>query len=510
MIALLKKASLQVFKASVKPQAAGPLGKVLHLGLIAAVLFGLWRLNLALGLDRVVHAPSPYLREFWLPLLFVLAYLLTVVLLATWKAFNEPTAGSPFPDLDAAWRNASGAMLRWGVGLADKPLVLVIGQPASYENDLLATLSITPTFGPTPATSDAPLRVLADDRAVYLVCHEASLLSTCTERLIQRRAARRGRRSTAAPVEATIPAALRVLPNGESGGASVLVEDRRTAEHGSPSDRAESFAPFDDIAGSPLAGRPLLSDDDMARDAGRLGHLLQLIARDRESALPIDAVAAVFPCDALGDIAHDDAIADALRQDLAILGDAGVRCPVAAIGFDLQHVDGAGRLLHALPADRKSRCYGATLPVDRLDSETALQDAIAWVTESMTPTLCRRLFEFEEGDAEEQADNAALHRFQSEVSRRGASLTKVLSRGLEGEDDQPWPCVGAYLLATGDPQGGSQAFGGGVVDTLIDESPRARWTPSAIAADLRLQRLVTAGYATVAAAAGIVVIALVW
>jgi hypothetical protein len=496
MIALLKKTALGVLKSAFTPLAGGKVTGVAHAVLVAAALVGLWRLNLWLGLDEVVHAPSQLVREWWLPLLLLLGYGLVWISLWTWRAFSEPSAGSPFPDIDDAWRTVASAMQRWGISLSDKPLVFVLGQPSMRENDLLSALHVTPTFGPAPSSSGSPLSVVADDRATYLLCYDASLLSLGGEKLVQRRATQRSRQACAATpaVESAMPAALRASSIGgsDASGTATLVAPAVTHDA------------FEDVSTCEAPAQPLFTDEQAARCAGRLGHLLRLVARDREPGLPIDAATVVFPCDALSDAATAAQMADAMRQDLAILEEAGVRCGVVAVGVDLQHVPGAGQLLHTLPADRKSRVFGAKLPHDALTSEAAMRDAVDWLTGSVTPTLCQRLFQFDEDGFASLADNAALHAFQSEIGRRGEQLANLLAQGLESDNGEAWPCVGAYLVATGDPVGGSQAFGAGVLDGLFDSHARAAWTDESVQRDTLLTRGVVFGYAAIGFAATVV------
>lgn len=502
MIALIRKAAAGLGKAALAPfsslgrgvASGGPLLWGLHALVLVAVLVGLWFLNEWLELDRMVHAPSRLLRETWLPLLFLLGYGVAWVALWTWRAYDEPAAVSPFPEIDTDWSRAVSAMQRRGVDLVEKPLVLVLGQPASHENDLLAALQISPTFGPTPSAPDSTLRIVANDEAVYVVCHDASLLSTTTERVLERRAACR-RQAAAAPlaVEKAIPVALRV------GGEEYW--DGATAEE--PIDTFDAETDFGPTEKDDP--RPLVSTAEADDLAERFQHLMQLIQRDRDPVLPVDGVAAVFHCDAIDNRRSAEAASDALRQDLDILGAAGVHCPVVAIGADLQHVDGAGRLLHALPAERKSRSFGATLPPDELDSESALRGAVDWLTASATPALCQRLYQFDSEGAADLQDNAALFRFESEITRRGEHLADLLAEGLTDEDGGTWPCVGIYLVATGDALGGSQAFGAGVLESLIAGCSRAAWTDDAVERDTHQGRLVTYGYAGVAAAAVLVI-----
>src|SRR4051812_13144836 len=78
--------------------------------LLALVLVGLWMLNRRLELDRYVRAPLPVLREVWLPLLFLLFYILAGLGWMLWKTIGMEQDGSEFPDIDLAWDEAAAAM----------------------------------------------------------------------------------------------------------------------------------------------------------------------------------------------------------------------------------------------------------------------------------------------------------------------------------------------------------------------------------------------------------------
>jgi hypothetical protein len=49
---------------------------VLHFIFLGLVLAGLWYLNYALGLERALRSPWPFLHKVWLPVLFFLLYIL--------------------------------------------------------------------------------------------------------------------------------------------------------------------------------------------------------------------------------------------------------------------------------------------------------------------------------------------------------------------------------------------------------------------------------------------------
>ena len=58
---------------------------------VVAILGGLWHLNKALDLEKSLHSPWPELHELWLPLLFLLVYLLSWLGYRLWGLELTPT-----------------------------------------------------------------------------------------------------------------------------------------------------------------------------------------------------------------------------------------------------------------------------------------------------------------------------------------------------------------------------------------------------------------------------------
>ncbi|MEQ8849450.1 type VI secretion protein IcmF/TssM N-terminal domain-containing protein [Botrimarina sp.] len=487
--ALFGKAAVAPFAAIGRGAAAGgPLAWALHGVLLLAALGALWWLNGYLGLDRMVHAPSWVLRSAWLPLLLLIAYSAVWAGYLAWRAFTEPDAASPFPDLDNAWRQAAGALARSGRVLGDKPLVLVLGQPGDRDGALLGALGVNATCGPAPSEPHAPLRVAADSRATYLLCHDASVLSVCTERLAQRRAMAR-QRPAALPVEARVPVALRVGAEGPPVplAAEPLAQRGVDTMHHGDEPRSD----------------PLLTREEALTARRRLEHLLRLVSRDSGPGLPIDSVALVVPCDAADSDASAHQAGAAIREDLAaVAAVAGLRCPVGVVMSELQHVEGCGALLHTLPAERRVRRLGVDLPSDTTCTSYAIAEAVDWLTGELTPALCGRLYQV---DAD-LADNAALFALKSALSDRSGRIAELLSTGLAAGGPAAWPLAGCHLVATGDPLGGSQAFGFGVLDRLAEAPSHARWTAEALAADRSAHRWANRGYVALAATAAAVAV----
>jgi hypothetical protein len=250
----------------------------------------------------------------------------------------------------------------------------------------------------------------------------------------------------------------------------------------------------------------LVTKDESERMTARLEHLVGVLAREREPVAPIDGVVITTPAEAVASSRAATAFAASVARDLdAVERGAGAKCPVTSLVTELQHTPGAGRLLHALPVDRKRRRFGADLPASEMTSEQALHDAVEWTTQTVASGLVNRLLQATPGSPDDElTENADLFEFQRQWSIRGDRLANVLTRGLAGSASGPWPLAGCYLVATGDPVGGGQAFGGGALRSLLERTPSSEWTDSALRRDARQNRTVAAGWASLSAA-GVVV-----
>ncbi|TWT75597.1 hypothetical protein Pla123a_31070 [Posidoniimonas polymericola] len=516
MFAKIRKAAPALGKIAVAPFVGFARGAVaggrttwtLHFALLGSVLAGLWRLNNYLELDKVVRAPSQLLREFWLPLLFLLAYAIAWSAVAAYRAATRPGAESPFPEIDRCWQRALAAMRRHGLDLADRPTLLLIGEPAGREAELLSAFALTPTLGPVPSQADAELRILADDQAIYVLCHGPSLLSRAAERLAHQRM--QNRHATAAfahttPAEDRIPAALRVEALAHAGTTNrpaaaaeqLLVDDSEFLSLAEQTDLYPADA---------WPTEPLFSADEAAACAAQLDYVVSLLRRERDGLRALDGIAVLTPADAG---ASDAAAADArtaMEQDLDVIGEAaGVRCPVLAVVTDLQHAPGCGRLLHLLNADRKGRRLGVAIPAAAATDAATQVEQLRELTGPMASALCQRLMQVEaDNNAEVLRDNAALFELESCLAARGGRLATIVSGAVAGADGAPWPLEGCYLTATGDQLAGSQAFGAGVLQRLVEPATPASWTPEALERDAQQTRFAQLGYAGLAVACSVV------
>src|SRR5262245_30042241 len=79
---------------------------VLHVVLLLGALAGLFVLNRVLKLDQMIPRSSEFLRNSWLPILFLLLYLLGWMIWGLWRLLRSSSAAADFPDIDQAWQEA--------------------------------------------------------------------------------------------------------------------------------------------------------------------------------------------------------------------------------------------------------------------------------------------------------------------------------------------------------------------------------------------------------------------
>src|SRR4051794_23162299 len=149
---------------------------VLRLLILAVTLVLLGFINDWADLERVLRAPMPILRRIWLPLLFLLIYVMSWLIWWLWELLTAEGEGSAFPDIDAAWEAALRALEQASIDMTQSPLFLILGSPIGTEEALLNAARLSFEVGRTPRGADAPLHVYANRDGIYLTCPKASLL----------------------------------------------------------------------------------------------------------------------------------------------------------------------------------------------------------------------------------------------------------------------------------------------------------------------------------------------
>ncbi len=276
---------------------------VLHAFVLVLILTGLWFLGWRLKLDRHIRVSSLWLREAWLPLLFLLFYILCWMGRSLWQLLSPDQVAADHPEIDRAWQEGLAGLVEAGVGLTEAPLFLVLGRPAGSEKSLFSAGGMRLAVKQVPRRLDAPLALSANADAVFVTAAGASLLGRYASLLhgLSDGAEARddvGGSGTAAVATSAAPAAtpsalpdLANVPGFESislsgSSAAVAVAERPVA---APARAVENL--------SVERWRTLLLRDteEVERLVGCLRHLCTLIGRDRRPFTPINGILLVIP-----------------------------------------------------------------------------------------------------------------------------------------------------------------------------------------------------------------------
>src|SRR5258708_1414570 len=156
-------------------QGIGPaLRWAIHILLVATILVGLFFLNKLPVIYNNLTRPET-VRSYWLPLLFVLVYVLGWLGWGLWQLL-QPEESYSFPDIDAAWEEALAGLHQQGIDLTEAPLFLVLGRPAAGEAWLFQATQLSLAGRGAPSRPDAPLQVYANRDAIFVTWAGASLL----------------------------------------------------------------------------------------------------------------------------------------------------------------------------------------------------------------------------------------------------------------------------------------------------------------------------------------------
>ncbi|MCA9260261.1 MAG: hypothetical protein KDA61_13715 [Planctomycetales bacterium] len=501
----------------------------MHWGLICSVVIALTWLNRFWELDKAVQFPSPHLRNAWLPLMFLLGYSLLWAAYGVWRSINRPDAVSPFPDLDDCWNQALRSLEHAGRPLGSLPTVMLLGHSHQSEHKTLAALHSSSTIGPFPMHRSAPVRVFADDHAIYLSCPDASLASHFSG-VIERAAEHRElHRPSIAPAAGP-------RPMGPSLAAAANETDRSRSDVNSELELAESrlalaideAASWDEVFGNDesdesfesesISERPLTRAEQQTRLA-RLRHVAALLRHQCEPYLSLHGVVLFVPLAAAERAEDVDQMAIAIRQELDAVADAsGATAPLMIVATGLERLPGCRTLLSSLPTERRQRRFGSQCRVAEPITDDSLARRISWACDELASVVSYRLFRTDDASTldagrsraastsapDSRRANADLFQFAQSLRRRRPHLVRMLQRGLLA-CGTPWRLRGCFFVATGE-EANLRGFASQILPRISEWRHEAGWTASAIHRDARLTRL---AYATYIGAAAIALIG-VW
>ncbi len=472
----------------------------LHVLVLVVVLAGLTFLQNWVLLSFTLAFPNhPYLKWMWLPVLFLLVYVLVWLLWWLWHILLSEEAGSDFPDLDAAWGEISKALQAANIALQDVPLYLVLGRPAAGEAALFhaARLPFLVKQAPGP---DAPVQAWANRQdGIYVACVDSSRLGSRASLLALTGAEDSG--GAAAPLE--FDAATATI-GGATIGAGMQVNVGGLLDEQLPEGERRRRAKALDVADQPELARRLTA---------RLEHLCRLVARERWPEPPVNGILVLIPHVATQSRAAAEGTTRDCQQDLESVWNVfRLSCPLFALVCDLEKAPGFADFLEGHLARcrteeerrkerrrRLGRRLGWGVGMDPATRRSAIEEQVGWIGRGMFPhQIYKSVFYTERPGREDPAEiirhNYQVSRFFNAMFQGQRWLTAIVRDGLIIRQDGPELLGGCYLAATGQDADREQAFVAGVFERLQESLRLIRWSDEAFQEDAQYQQWTRLGY----------------
>jgi hypothetical protein len=475
-------------------------------------------------------------QRTWLPLVFLLLYAFSWLGWWLWKLFMAEEAASQFPDLDEAWEEAMRALAEKQISLNTVPIFLILGTPQGGEKFFFqaAAGASQDLAGTTyaPQRDDAPLRVIAGQKAVFVTCASACLLAEHA-RVVSAVAAvaREGvpsdydiRLPTAPPpMDINLYSTLGAM-YGTLAGADMMDIVRKAKEGQLSADEAADVRAGVVPAGGPAKparGRASILDNAAKANllTKRLQHVCRLIGSARYPDCPINGILLLIPFAGTADDALANDTGLICQRDLdTVMGIFQLRCPYLALVCDLEKTPGFDEFIKRIPTDQRKNRLGFGHPwlpaVEPHELPEVLANEVEWIVHGVLVSWIYKLFEQnmrERSSGDPYANNAKLFRFLCHIQERKAPLTRILGSFVRlptTGPEEPFYYGGCYLAGTGDSSS-EQAFVPGVLMKLVEGQDSVAWTTAALTEDESYRRRCQLGYAGLVGL-GLVVAVLAW
>jgi len=476
----------------------------LHILLLLGILVLLHFLNrLILG---NITSGFEFFNRNWLPILFLLVYVLAWAAWWLYKLLSAEEEQSVFPDIDEAWTEAVQALGQAGLSLTDLPLFLVLGRPEAPEDDLFQAAQLQLVVRQTPRAA-APLHVYASRDALYVTCAGASLL---------------GRQATILAVEG--------LPDMGSGGTVTDEFDpgKTLMPRGAGEKKVIKLVAM--TVGRQATGLErramrreggfklpelLKNTTEVEMQTARLEHLCRLIVRDRRPYCPVNGILVLVPLGSTDADTDAQQTGEIIQRDLATAQSTlKVHCPLFALVCDLEALPGFREFMLRLPAkDRRERRLGQRFPLAADINGEPLLDlvdgSVQWLCGSLLRDWVFKLFRVEVPGRDELdvvvAGNTNLYLLLDELRDRQKRLSRVLKVALARQANGPLLFGGCYLAGTGHDPDREQALVAGLFRRLLDSQDYVSWTDQALADDANAERVAKLGYGILAGVGAVMV-----
>jgi hypothetical protein len=493
---------------------------VMHLIILAMVLAGLYFLNQNTLLQKyLLSKGGETLKQIYLPLLFILLYALCWLGFWLYKLLGQEEAGA-YPDIDAAWAQATAELRAAGLPLDRLPIYLVVGRPATGEDPLFVASALNLTVRAPAQMMQSPIRIYAGASGAFITCSGASAWGLHAGMLAgeitssEASFASGGGNEAATKTLGADAAQIEGLSEDQMADMRRLLAEKVDREL-TPEEQGKLREYFEISSQAATTKKKSLPPDLKNDGPSRLAYLCRLIRKDRYPWCPINGALALVPFSALeSDEACKEAV-DVLNKDLAAAREALRLRFVTYVGVcDIETAPGFPEFRRAFPSQSLKQRIGLRLPVlpdvptEKIPSE--MERAADWIRNHVVRSWVVRFLRLDWPPDERKtktfipASNRRLFGFLHEIHTRGPRLGRLLGRGLpidgrsEHDPVESLPLVGGcYLMATG-RQANDQAFVPGVFQRLVESENTIRWAPRALAEDARYRKLATVGYCILA------------
>lgn len=513
---------------------------LLHVLLVLAVLVGVFLLQSLTGfLNNMLEKFAPF-QPFFLALLAATLYALMWAAAWLWAQLVPEQAAVVYPDLDEAWGQALDSLQRAGIGIADTPVFLVIGElPDGFDPLFRALPRQVAVAGGTP--SDAPIRVYANSDAIYLTLAGASLLGAQEAGDIVDLTATGGFHSMSDSVGATAGQSVGYgagagasigMGMGASMGASMsasmgasmnggqlrkihkiiqrakvegrdLTDDEKAEIRNLSAGEEAAPAPKPTARSKPTAPTvSVLQNPELVAEAeGRLSYLCKKVADSRWPLCPINGLILGVPVSALDGESRAVQWGAVARQDLTVVENSlRLRFPVFALLGGMELLPGGGSLFATLGAEKGNQRLGKGFPLNPDGSPEQIARGIesnaGWVLGGLLPYWALRYTRVS-GGPNDTDDNAGAVRFLTESGRRGPALGRLLSQAVAGGNRAP-TFGGCYIVVGTVKEVAEAKFARDFFKKVEASQAAVAWTDEAYAVDAGYRRWATLGYVALA------------
>lgn len=513
---------LPLFDSGLAKRLGPTLWRILHVVMVIAIVLALWWANVYFHVDqRLPKVHPPWLADLWLPILFLLGYVICWLSWWLWKLLLSEEEVSNFPDLDEAWAAAVARLDRAGYDLAEFPLFVILGQLAEQEEYLFAAAGLS--LKVKEPRSSTPVHVYATSDAIYVTCPNCSVLSREASWLAGKVVGGGEGEEGTEPMDDMQKPDLATLVPTQGEAPAVEMQDLlisaeregRSLTALTPVERRELRR----LSRASTAGRATrMTAETLDLQSARLGHLCRLIARDRRPRCGLNGILVLIPF-ASTDTTQDAAdVADSIQRDLEVTRSAfGVHCPVLALLCDMESAPGFGRFVEQFTVEQRARRMGQRCPLfPGLPTRDAAGIAVRAMLRGVATFLCTGFLKrwvYEKCKLEKPGGltlkqatetNSQLFMLLDEMALRQENLARILEDGFSRHAPQDRLIFGGcYLAATGSAeQPVYRAFVAGVLDRLREGESCVYWTDEVKQEEARIQRWINWVWVMLFAATG--------